>query len=405
MQQKLIHRAEYERLLWKLKDQKLIKVATGVRRCGKSTLLQIFRSELVKTIPQERIQNYNFEEPENLRITNWLEWYDRIKSRLVPGVMNYVFLDEVQQISQFEKLMDGLYVRDDVDLYVTGSNARLLSSELATLLTGRAFEINVLPFSFHEFTQTYETVVSPERMFADYMQSSSFPQAAKLFHVGRELVPAYLREVYDAILKKDHGARHGIFLKQAFRKVINFTIDAIGSPLSPNKIATRLRNEKQKIDGRTVESYLSMLTDSYLFYRVDRFDIKGRQHLATQEKYYLVDVGLRNALLGKELESDSGHLLENIVYLELRRRGFQVWLGKIGDKEVDFVARDKDGYTKYFQVAWTVKTPETLLRELAPFEKIPDHNERILITTDMETGSHKGIRQINAIEWLLNRPD
>ena len=207
--------------------------------------------------------------------------------------------------------------------------------------------------------------------------------------------------MYNAILKKDHGTRRGVLSKRVFQNVINFTIDAIGSPLSPNKIATRLKNENQKIDGRTVESYLSMLTDSYLFYRVDRFDIKGRQHLATQEKYYLVDVGLRHALLGKELESDSGHLLENIVYLELRRRGFQIWLGKIGDREVDFVARDKDGYTKYFQVAWTVKTPETLRRELAPFEKIPDYNERILITTDMESGSHKGVRQANIIEWLL----
>jgi len=318
--------------------------------------------------------------------------------------MNYIFLDEIQQVPQFEKLIDGLHVREDVDLYVTGSNAYLLSGELATLLTGRAFEINVLPFSFREFTQTYKRGAAPlsvERMFADYLQSSSFPQAAALFQLDRSLVTPYLVKCYETILEKDHRKRSSILSKDTFQNVINFVIDSIGSALSPNKIAARLTAEKQKIDGRTVEGYLRMLTDSFLFYRVDRFDIKGKQHLATQQKYYLVDVGLRHALLGKELEGDSGHLLENVVYLELRRRGYQVWLGKIGNREVDFVVRNKAGLTQYIQVAWTVKSPETLARELAPFDAIPDHNGRFLITMDWETGSRNGVRQINAVEWLM----
>jgi predicted AAA+ superfamily ATPase len=288
------------------------------------------------------------------------------------------------------------------DLYVTGSNARLLSSELATLLTGRAFEINVLPFSFREFIQTWPASVSQERMFKDYLRMSAFPQAVNLMHVNRELVPPYLLEIYKSILQKDHEARRGIVSGRAFQNVVNFTVDSIGSPLSPNKIAARLKGENQPVDGRTVEGYLTMLTDSYLLYRADRYDIKGRQHLATQEKYYLVDTGLRHALRGKELQGDSGHLLENIIYLELRRRGHQVWIGKIGGSEVDFVVRDRQGYTRYIQVAWTVAAPETLRRELAPFDKIPDHNERILITADWETGSRNGVRQINAMEWLLD---
>jgi predicted AAA+ superfamily ATPase len=397
-----IHRKNYESVLRQLKDKHLIKAVTGVRRCGKSTLLNLFRNSLLPDVPVRRIQSYNFEVPENLRAGDWQRWYDKICAGLVKGKPNYIFLDEVQAVPEFEKLLDGLFIRSDVDLYVTGSNAKMLSSELATLLTGRAFEINILPFSFAEFVQTCPSGQSPERLFADYLQTSSFPQAVELAQTNRQLMTGYLQEVYASILEKDLGAKRGISSRRAFQNVVNFVMDAIGSPLSPNKIASRLKQEDKAVDSRTVESYLSVMVGSYLFYKVNRFDIKGKAHLATQEKYYLVDVGLRNALLGKDLASDSGHQLENVVYLELLRRGNQVWIGKIGNAEVDFVVRDPDGYTKYIQVAQTVHHPETLARELAPFDKIPDHNERILLTMDWETGSRNGVKQVNVVDWLLD---
>ena len=212
----------------------------------------------------------------------------------------------------------------------------------------------------------------------------------------------YLQEVYASILEKDIGAKRGISSKRSFQNVVNFVMDSIGSSLSPNKIAARLKQEDKAVDSRTVEGYLSIMVGSYLFYKVNRYDIKGRAHLATQEKYYLVDIGLRHALLGKELSSDSGYLLENIVYLELLRRGNQVWLGKIGNAEIDFVVRDPEGYTKYIQVAQTVHHPETLVCELVPFDKIPAHNERFLLTMDWETGSRNGVKQLNVVEWLLD---
>ena len=400
-----IRRKNYEAILWQLKDKRLIKAVTGVRRCGKSTLLNLFRDSLAQSVPSSQIQSYNFEAPENLRVGDWLDWYDKICANLAPGKANYIFLDEAQAIPGFEKLLDGLYVRPDVDLYVTGSNARLLSSELATLLTGRAFEINILPFSFAEFVQAQPVAQSPERLFAEYLQTSSLPQAVDLAQTSRQIMTGYLREVYASILEKDLASKRKIGSKRAFQNVVNFVIDSIGSPLSPHKIALRLQQEDKAVDSRTVDGYLSVLTGSYLFYKASRYDIKGKAHLATQEKYYLVDTGLRHALLGKDLAADSGHLLENVVYLELLRRGNQVWLGKIGNAEVDFVVRDPNGYTQYIQVAQTVQQAETLARELAPFDKIPDHNPRFLLTMDLRSGSHNGVKQLNVVDWLLGEGD
>ncbi|MDR1755712.1 MAG: ATP-binding protein [Culturomica sp.] len=400
--QKIKRKTELEKLTV-LKDKNLIKVITGVRRAGKSTLLLQFQELLKAENPDVALISVNIDLPEFrfLAEKNWKEIYDYIKSRLQENVMNYVFIDEIQNISAFEKLLEGLFVTPNVDLYVTGSNAYLLSSELATLLTGRAFEINILPFSFAEYLEFTGKGSDSDRSFAGYMRTGGFPEAIRLAEAGENFTYEYLKTVFRNIYANDIQKRHTIYHETSYNEVVNFLIDSIGSCVSARNIANVLTVNDKKIDNKTVSKYIDTLVESYLFYKVTRYDIKGKQHLSTQEKYYLVDLGLRYALLGKEFATDTGRLLENIIYLELQRRNSQVWIGKADNLEVDFVVRDKNGYTKYIQVAYTVKDPKTLERELAPFDKIPDFNERLLITMDYETGSHNGVKQLNAIDWLL----
>lgn len=399
---KYIERAEYLRTLRELKDKHFIKVITGVRRAGKSTLMQLFREEIIGRVAREQTQSYNFEDPKYNEMADWREIYTLIDSKLIKDKPNYIFLDEVQSVPEFEKLLDGLYINENIDLYVTGSNAYLLSSELATLLTGRAYEINILPFSFKEFAQTYTTPVDNSIKFEHFMRYSAFPQATELMHQDPTLVPNYLRGVYQSILIKDMLPRKQIYAERSFEGVINYVMDSIGLSLSPNSIARTLANENKAVDSCTVNTYLKSLCDSFVLYKAERFDIKGKQNLTTQEKYYTVDLGFRNLLLGKEVGQDAGHLLENVIYLELRRRGNEIWVGKISEREVDFVARDNEGYLTYYQVAYTVRDETVLERELTPFDKIPDHNPKILITLDPEEVSRRGVRQINAINWLLS---
>jgi len=401
--QKIKRKTELDKL-FVLKDKNLIKVITGVRRAGKSTLLLQFQELLKVENPNVSLVSINMDLPEFrlLAEKNWKEIYDYIKNRLRENVMNYVFIDEIQNIPEFEKLLEGLFVTPNVDLYVTGSNAYLLSSELATLLTGRAFEINILPFSFAEYLEFTGKNSNPDRAFAEYLRTGGFPEAVGLAQSGENFAYEYLKTVFQNIYENDIQKRHTIYYETSYNEVVNFLIDSVGSSISARNIAGVLTANGKKIDNKTVSKYIDTLVESYLFYKVNRYDIKGKQHLATQEKYYLVDLGLRYALLGKEFTADTGHLLENIIFLELQRRNSQIWIGKTDNTEVDFVVRDKNGYTKYIQVAYTVKEQKTLERELAPFAKIPDFNERLLITMDYEIGSHNGVKQINAIDWLLN---
>jgi len=387
-----------------LKDKNFIKVVTGVRRAGKSTLLLQFQELLREKDSSVSIISINMDLPEFrfLAEKNWKELYDYIKTLMHEGVTNYVFIDEVQNVPEFEKLLEGLYVTQNVDLYVTGSNAYLLSSELATILTGRAYEINVLPFSFTEYLEYTGKTSNPDRAFANYMRTGGFPESVGFIEAGESYVYEYLKTVFQNIYENDIQKRHTIYNETSYNEVVNFLIDSIGSSVSARNIAKVLTANGKKIDNKTVSKYIHTLVESYLFYKVNRYDIKGKQHLATQEKYYLVDLGLRYALLGKELTSDTGHLLENVIFLELLRRNYQIWIGKTDNLEVDFVVRDKDGYTQYIQVSYTVKEQKTLERELAPFNKIPDFNERLLITMDYETGNHNGVKQINAIDWILD---
>ena len=401
--QKIKRKTELDKLTV-LKDKNLIKVVTGVRRAGKSTLLLQFQELLKAENPDVSLISVNMDLPEFrfLAEKNWKEIYDYIKNLLQKDITNYVFIDEIQNIPEFEKLLEGLFVTPNIDLYVTGSNAYLLSSELATLLTGRAFEINLLPFSFAEYLEFTGKTSNPDRAFVEYMRIGGFPESVGLVQSGESFVYEYIKTVFQNIYENDIQKRHTIYYETSYNEVINFMIDSVGSSISAGNIAKILTANGKKIDNKTVSRYIDTLVESYLFYKVNRYDIKGKQHLVTREKYYLVDLGLRYALLGKELAADVGHLLENVIFLELLRRNSQVWIGKTDNLEVDFVVRDKNGYTKYIQVAYTVKEQKTLERELAPFAKIPDFNERILITMDYETGSHNGVKQINAIDWLLN---
>lgn len=398
-----IIRHHYIEKLAELQDKNLIKVITGVRRCGKSTLMKQFQDRIKKQVRGASVISINLDDPKMRALAEggWRQLYDFILSKLKPSVKNYIFLDEIQNVANFERLLEGLFVHPDIDLYVTGSNAYLLSSELATLLTGRAFEINVLPFSFAEYIQYQGNENNLPQHFAKYARLGGFPEAVNLATTNEVLSAQYLQQVYRSILENDISQRHKIYSEESYQNVVNFLIDSVGSRISAGNIANVLTSSGKKIDNKSVSRYIGTLVESYLLYEAKRYDIKGKALLKTQEKYYLVDTGLRNALVGRELGSNAGHLLENIVYLELLRRDNAVWIGKIDSQEVDFIVRDKNGYTQYIQVAQTVASDETLKRELAPFAKIRDHHEKILLTTDWENGSHSGVKQLNVFEWLL----
>lgn len=400
-----ILRSHYLDILKVLKGKNLIKVATGVRRCGKSTLMSQFQDVLRAENEAASIISINIDMPDFrfLAEKSWKDVYDYIVEQLKNNVTNYVFIDEVQNVKEFEKLLEGLYVHPNIDLYVTGSNAFLLSSELATLLTGRAYEIHVLPFSFAEYISFTGKSNNLDRAFAAYIETGGFPEAVRLSADGNQFTLDYLQMVFNTIFRNDISARQSIYSEESYLEVVNFLIDSIGSNVSAANIANTLKANKKPIDNKTVSKYIDSLVESYLFYRVKRYDIKGKQHLATQEKYYLVDLGFRHALLGKELLSDAGHLLENVIYLELKRRNFQIWIGKTNNLAVDFVVRTKEGFTQYIQVSQTVQNPTTLARELAPLNSISDHHEKLLITMDFDTGTYNGIKKINAIDWLIGK--
>jgi hypothetical protein len=400
-----ILRSHYLDVLKVLKGKNLIKVATGVRRSGKSTLMSQFQDVLRAENEAASIISINIDMPDFrfLAEKSWKDVYEYIVEHIKNNVTNYVFIDEVQNVKEFEKLLEGLYVHPNIDLYVTGSNAFLLSSELATLLTGRAYEIHVLPFSFAEYLSFTGKSNNLDRAFAAYIETGGFPEAVRLSADGNQFTLDYLQMVFNTIFRNDISARRSIYSEESYLEVVNFLIDSIGSNVSATNIANTLKANKKPIDNKTVSKYIDSLVESYLFYRVKRYDIKGKQHLATQEKYYLVDLGFRHALLGKELLSDAGHLLENVIYLELKRRNFQIWIGKTNNLAVDFVVRTKEGFTQYIQVSQTVQHPTTLARELAPLNSISDHHEKWLITMDFDTGTYNGIKKINAIDWLIGK--
>lgn len=398
----MIERKEYLDKLIGYKDKKIIKVITGIRRCGKSTLLQLFQAHLLKAgIEEKQIVAVNFEDYEFDYLKNPKELYNYIKDRLLSDKMVYLFLDEIQNVQEYQKVVDSLFLKDNIDIYLTGSNAYMLSGELATLLSGRYVKIEMLPLSFSEFVTAKGQGKSLDEYYLEYIETSSFPYALNLEKETRQ-IKEYLASIYDTIILKDVISRKKVSDVMMLESVIRFLMDNIGNQLSTKKISDTMTSNGRSINVRTVESYVSAFMEAYIVYQAKRYDIKGKQYLKTLEKYYIVDIGLRNAMLGN-IGKDVGHILENVVYLELIRRGYDVYIGKVDDVEVDFVIKDEQG-TKYIQVAASVRDENTLERELKPLQKIQDHYPKCIMTLDRDPiADYEGIRRINALDYLTHR--
>lgn len=395
-----IERKEYLEKLIAFRDKQVIKIITGVRRCGKSTLMELFQDYLKSQgVLEEQIVAVNLEDYDFYELRNPKKLHTYIKERLVQGKMTYIFLDEIQHCEEFPEVVDSLHIKKDVDIYLTGSNAKMLSSEIATLISGRYVEISMLPLSFKEYVLSTGSTSELARKYTAYVETSSFPYALQLAGQPKELRD-YLDGIYNTIVVKDIAQRNKIPDPMMLESVLRFIFDNIGNQLSTKKIADTMTSNGRKIDVKTVEKYLKALMESYIVYQAKRYNVKGKQHLKTLEKYYAVDIGLRYLLLGTS-SSDVGHILENIVFLELLRRGSEVFIGKIDDLEVDFVAMDGK-QTTYYQVAASVRDEKTLARELASLEKISDHYPKIVLTLDEDPqADYNGIRRINALDWLM----
>lgn len=392
----MVQRKQYLDKLKKMQNKQIIKVITGVRRCGKSTLLMQFKEYLKDCgVSDAQIISVNFEDMAFEHLLNYKELYQYVNERLVSSKMTYVFLDEIQNVLNFQRAVDSFFIKENVDIYITGSNAYMLSGELATLLSGRYIEIQMLPLSFAEY---YELVGGNERdAWNTYFRNGGFPYATQIEDV--DIRRDYLFGIYNTVLLKDIVARKKIQDVALLESVIKFLFDNIGNIVSSKKISDSLTSFGRKTTSITVENYVNALMESFILYKASRYDIKGKQYLKSLEKYYLVDVGLRRLLLGDK-NTDIGYILENIVYLELIRRGYAVSIGKIGDLEIDFVAESRENRI-YYQVAATVLDSSTFSREIAPLKKIPDHYSKYIISMDEISMSEDGIKQLNIIDFLL----
>lgn len=399
----MIQRETYLNKLRQLKNQNLIKVITGIRRSGKSTLLEAFKNELLTSgVSPENIIFINFEERENLHFTNWTTLYDEIIKNVNTDNSYYIFLDEVQLITDFEKLINSLFAKKNIDLYITGSNAYLLSGELATLLTGRYIAINIQPYSFKEYVLANIDERNTDRLFRKYINESCFPEAVTLSQNSHELVNDYLQSIYDTVIIKDIAQRYNLRNINNLHRIISFLFDSVGSYVSPTNIAFELnRNSQKSISHNTIIKYLDFLTQSYILYAAPRYDIKGKELLSTNEKYYVVDLGLRNITTSNKYDTDLGHKLENVVYFELLRRGGKIYVGKNNDKEIDFVVQKPNNEREYYQVAYTVNDEKTFNREISAFNNLKDNYPKYLLTLDFDNTSINGIQKINVIDWLL----
>ncbi|MCL2859149.1 MAG: ATP-binding protein [Oscillospiraceae bacterium] len=395
----MIKRPEYLDMLITFKEKDLIKVVSGIRRCGKSTLFELYQEYLLENgVEQSQIISINFEEGDYADITDSRQLYNLVNEKLHPDKMNYVFLDEVQKVHEFEKTCDSLYIKKNVDLYITGSNAYLLSGELATLLAGRYIEVKMMPLSFKEYISAVGDTDLTKK-YNNYITNGSFPYTLELKTKKERKV--YLDGVYTSVVLKDIVARKRIAEVSMLDSVIRFIFDNIGNITSSTNIANTATSKGRKMSVHTVENYLSALIESFMIYKVERYDIKGKQYLGSGHKYYVSDLGFRQYLLGDK-PFDFGHILENVVYLELIRRGYEIYVGKIDDAEVDFIAIGEDG-TEYYQMGYTAMEPKILERELKPLDSIKDHNPKYLLTMDnISKVSHNGIKQMNALDWLLD---
>ena len=396
----MINRKEYLNELIRWKDQDLIKVVTGIRRCGKSTLFELYIDYLKKEgVKSSQIIHINLEDAD-YDFKDYKELYGYISKKLNNDENYYVFLDEVQNVPEFQKAVDSLYIKKNVDVYITGSNAYLLSGELATLLSGRYIEIKMLPLSFSEYITAFDTD-NYQQLFLDYMRNGGMPGNINILKTNANDLDKYLDGIFSTIVYKDIMARNNISDKMLLESVIKLIFDSVGSPISTKRISDTLTSKGLSTSNHTVENYITAFLESFLIYKAERFDVKGKNLLVRDYKYYAVDSGLRSYLLGKKADSDMGHILENIVYLELLRRGYKVYVGKVDDLEVDFVAENRDGL-KYYQVALSVRDENVLERELKSLQKTGDHYPKILLTLDMNLeADYDGITKINVVDWLL----
>jgi len=395
----MVQRKQYMNKLIKMKDEKIIKVITGIRRCGKSTLLILFQEYLKKNgVKNEQIISINFEDIQYEHLLDYRKLNDYIMERLAKEKKTYVFLDEIQNVIDFQRAVDSLHIKEDIDIYITGSNAQLLSGELATLLSGRYIEINMLPLSFTEYCELKGGETKRDAFISFYL-NGAFPQATTI--VDDETRDDYIRSIYNTVLLKDIVARKKITDVALLESITRFIFDNIGNIISSNKIADSLTTYGRKTNQITVEKYITALLESYILYKASRYDVKGKQYLKSLEKYYVSDISLRHIILG-ERDRDIGRILENIVYLELIRRGYTVNIGKVGEKEVDFIATTGDKKI-YFQVSASVLDPVTYEREFTPSKNIKDHYQKYVLTMDELPSGQDGIQQLNIVEWLLEK--
>ena len=407
-----IDRKEYLDFLVKSKDRQIIKVVSGVRRCGKSTLFEIYKDFLLENgVAKNQIISINFEDMDYEELTDYKKLYEYIKSKMIEDKRNYIFLDEIQHVDKFEKVVDSLFIKENTDLYITGSNAYFMSSELATLLSGRYIELKMLPLSFKEYYQAkleYEKLEQKEnrisktliQYYNEYIVNSSFPYTLQL-DSDLKNIHEYLSGIYNSVLLKDIVARLKISDVMRLESVVKYIFDNIGNLTSLSKIANTLTSMGRKTDAKTIEKYIRGLTDSLLVHEVSRYNIKGKEFLSTLSKYYVADLGLRQMILGNR-NIDMGHILENIIYLELLRRKGNVYVGQFDKNEIDFVVINSNEI-EYYQVALTVLDKNTLKRELDAFKNIKDNYPKYLITLDdvMVNTDYDGIKVVNALEWLL----
>ena len=407
-----IDRKEYLDFLVKSKDRQIIKVVSGVRRCGKSTLFEIYKDFLLENgVAKNQIISINFEDMDYEELTDYKKLYEYIKSKMIQNKRNYIFLDEIQHVDKFEKVVDSLFIKENTDLYITGSNAYFMSGELATLLSGRYIELKMLPLSFKEYYQAkleYEKLEQKEnrisktliQYYNEYIVNSSFPYTLQL-DSDLKNIHEYLSGIYNSVLLKDIIARLKISDVMRLESVVKYIFDNIGNLTSLSKIGNTLTSMGRKTDAKTIEKYIRGLTDSLLVHEVGRYNIKGKEFLSTLSKYYVADLGLRQMILGNR-NIDMGHILENVIYLELLRRKGNVYVGQFDKNEIDFVVINSNEI-EYYQVALTVLDENTLKRELDAFKNIKDNYPKYLITLDdvMVNTDYDGIKVVNALEWLL----
>lgn len=398
----MIERQVYMSALNRWKDKKTVKVVTGIRRCGKSSLLRMFREKLLADgIAESQIQDINFEDLDNEPLLDYRVLYSHVKNRLREGCMNYIFFDEIQMVDGFQRVVDSLFLLDNVDIYITGSNAYLLSGEIATLLTGRYVEIRLFPFSFSEYIKGLPKGASLETAYREYIEYGAFPYILQIKN-DKEMVHEYLSGLYNTIVLKDVVSRKKITDVMMLQSIVRFLADNIGNLSVIKRISDTMTSLGRKITSHTVENYITALLDSFIFYSVPRYDTKGKQLLKTGQKIYIADIGLRNVINGTK-GGDLGHILENVIYLELARRGYEIYVGKVGDAEIDFITL-KQGQKCYYQISLSVRDEATLKRELAPLNLLTDSFPKYLITLDNDpVVYHNGIKQVYALNWLLGK--